>query len=73
MTKIWGNIKKYVGMFNKVGMPCALFFHKNQSLAFGGLGERLNSSLAIEKPNFWQLNSLVQEYINHRNLINYVF
>ena len=64
---------KYFCMFNKVGTPCALFCHKNQSLAFGGLGELFNSSLATEKPNFQQLNNLVQEDINHRKLINYVF
>ena len=63
---------KYFCVFNNVGMPCTLFFHKNQSLAFGGLGEHLNCSLATEKPSFWQLKNRIQEYLNHRKLVDSV-
>ena len=59
MIKILVHIMKYLCVPNKVGMPCALFFHKNQILAFSGLGERLNGSLATENPSFWQLKSLI--------------
>ena len=55
---------KYLCVSNKVGMPCALFLHKIQSLAFGGLGKSLNGSLATENPIFWQLENWNQDYIN---------
>ena len=64
---------KDVWVINKFGMPGVLFFKKFESLAFGGLGKLTNSSLAIENPSFWMLNNWVQEDINHRKLINYVF
>ena len=48
---------KYLCVSNKVGTPCALFIHKIQILAFGGLGELLNSSLATENPSFRQLKT----------------
>ena len=74
VKKISRHIMKYFGMFNKVGTPCALFFHKkNQILAFGGLGELVKSSLATEKPSFRQLKGLIQEYINHQKLIDSIF
>ena len=60
-------------MSNKVGTPCALFLHKIQILAFGGLGERLNGSLATKKPSFQQLEDQTQDYINRRKLIDSVF
>ena len=63
----------YFCVFNKVGTPCTLFFHKIQSLAFSGLGEHLNGSLATEKPNFRHLENWTQDYINHRKLIDSVF
>ena len=51
-----------------------LYFSRNlKVLAFGGLGELTNSSLAIERPNFRRLSKWVQEDINHRKLIKYVF
>ena len=64
---------KYLCVSNKVGTPYALFLHKIQILAFGGLGKRLNGSLATEKPSFWQLEDQTQDYINHRNLIDSIF
>ena len=59
---------KYFCVFNKVGTPCILFFHKNQSLGFGGLGKHLNRSLATEKPSFRQLKNWIQDYLNHRKI-----
>ena len=51
--KILGHIMKDFLCLIKFGTPCTLFFPiKNQSLAFNGLGEHLNCSLATEKPSF---------------------
>ena len=69
-----GLVTKYVWVINKIGMPCMLIFsQKIKILAFSSLGELFNSSLATEKPRFWQLTIWTQDYINHRKLINYVF
>ena len=57
---------KYLCVSNKAGMPCALFLHKIQILSFGGLGERLNGSLATENPSFRQLTNQIQDYLNRR-------
>ena len=48
---------KYLCVYNKVGMPCALFLHKIESLSFDGLVEHLNGSLATENPSFWQFEN----------------
>jgi len=44
-----------------------------KSLAFGGLGELFNSSLATENPSFRQLTIWTQDYVNHKNLVDSVF
>ena len=64
------HIMKYLCVSNKVGTPCALFLHKIQTLAFSGLGEHLNGSLATKNPIFWQLENWTQDYLNHRELID---
>ena len=46
---------KDIGMTNKFGVSDVLLFDKFEILAFGGLGEIFNNSLATEKPSFWQL------------------
>ena len=52
----------------------ALCFLRNlKVLAFGGLGKLFNSSLATEKPNFWQLTILTQDHVNHRKPVDHVF
>ena len=42
-------------------------------LAFDGLGELSNSSLATKKPSFQQLTVSTQDHINHRNPVDHVF
>ena len=49
------------------------FFKKFEWLAFGGLGELFNSSLATENPSFRQLKIWTQDYINHQNIIDSIF
>ena len=71
--KISGYIMKDVWVINKIGMHGVMFFKKFESLAFGGLGELFNSSLAIENPSFRQLTIWTQEDINHRNPVDSVF
>ena len=64
---------KYVWMINKFRMPSVLFFRKFESLAFGGLGELFNSSLATENPSFRQITIRTQDYVNHQNPIAFIF
>ena len=64
---------KDVWVINKIQMHGVLIFNKFESLAFSGLGEHLNSSLAIKNPNFRQLENWTQDYINHRKHIDSVF
>ena len=64
---------KYVWVINKIGMPDVFFFKKFESLAFDGLGELFNSSLATEKPSFRQLTIWTQDYVNHRKPVDVVF
>ena len=64
---------KYVWVINKIGIPGVLVFKKFESLAFGGLGEIFNSSLATKKPSFRQLTIRTQDYINHRKPMDFIF
>ena len=64
---------KDVWVIDKIGMPGVLFFKKFETLAFDGLGELFNSSLATEKPSFRQLTICTQDYVNHRKPVDSIF
>ena len=49
------------------------FSRKMKVLAFDGLGELSNSSLAIERPAFQQITVSAQDHVNHRNLVDCFF
>ena len=61
------------GRLTKLESLVFCFFKNFKSLAFGGLGELFNSSLAIENPSFRRLTIWTQDYVNHKNLVDYVF
>ena len=64
--KVSGHIMKNIGMNNNLGISDVLFFKKKMKfLAFDGLGEFFNNSLATEKLTFRQLTVLTQDHVNH--------
>ena len=52
---ISSQIMKYIGMTNKFGVSDVCYLINLKFLAFGGLGEIFNNSLATENPSFRKL------------------
>ena len=71
--KISSHIMKDILVTNKVGISDVLFSINLNVLAFSGLGELSNSSLATENPSFRQLTVLIQDHVNHRNPVDHIF
>ena len=71
--KILGHIMKDVWVTNKIGIYGVMFFKKFENLAFGGLGELSNSSLATEKPDFQKLTVFTRDHVNHWKPIDHIF
>ena len=61
------------GWLTKLECLVFYFFKIFKSLAFDSLGELFSSSLATEKPSFWQLTIWTQDCVNHWKLVDFVF